>query len=263
MRHILLTALLTAAGCHTFYDPDSAPLGPDAGADAQITGDSAQEIDCEGEPDWALCVDQAAQCGTISVEDRCGSFRTIECGACPPNAECGAEQPNVCACACPAAVGCLAVGAPHPDGSCRVCAATGWEVVADAACSDGDPCTVEDACQADGTCAGVARDCTPDDCATGGACDPDTGLCVYVPVADGQACGDDGLDCTDDVCEAGRCAHRRAPLTCVIDGMCVAQDGLDECLVCDVQTNPFAWTRAPDGTTCLAGAGSCSAGECL
>lgn len=264
MLRFLLAVMLSVMGCHTFYDPDTAPLSEPATGDVGLVGgDVATVVVCEGEPNWTLCQQQAAQCGTITVDDLCGTSREIDCGECPTHSTCGADEPNVCGCRCAAEVGCLPEGAAHPDGSCRVCAETGWEVTEGAACSDGDPCTVDDVCQTDGTCAGVPRDCTPDECASAGSCDPETGRCVFEPVADGEPCTDDGLDCTADVCEAGRCAHQRVALTCVIEGMCVAQGEVDECLVCDVQADPFGWTTAPDGTPCLAGGGSCFAGDCV
>jgi hypothetical protein len=56
----------------------------------------------------------------------------------------------------------------------------------------------------DGRCA--ADDCNLAACRPG---DPqaDRRGCVVEPIADGTSCPDDGLGCTDDVCEAGTCLH--------------------------------------------------------
>jgi hypothetical protein len=103
------------------------------------------------------------------------------------------------------------------------------------ACDDGDPCTTGDRCAA-GVCRGApvecadGVDCTDDRCVggtcqhvpvdarcgsdecTAGACRPDdSGAdrhgCVSVPVRDGEACTDDGIACTEDVCTAHGCLH--------------------------------------------------------
>jgi hypothetical protein len=82
-----------------------------------------------------------------------------------------------------------------------------------ATCDDGDPCTVDDVCDAAGGCSGVAPDCDDDDPCTSDGCAP-SGDCVH-DAADntGGAC-DDGDACTvDDVCgEGGACAG--SPVAC-------------------------------------------------
>jgi len=76
-----------------------------------------------------------------------------------------------------------------------------------------------------GTCQHVPVDarCGSEECAVG-ACRPDDAGadrrgCVAAPVGDGEACTDDGVECTDDVCTGGGCLH--VP----IDSRCQTGDG--------------------------------------
>ena len=102
-------------------------------------------------------------------------------------------------------------------------------------CDDGDACTFDDACTTGG-CAGTPIDCddrlacTQDLCSPGGclhvptdalcdggectiaACQPDNPAadargCIQSTVGEGDACTDDGVPCTDDVCTTGACLH--------------------------------------------------------
>ena len=91
------------------------------------------------------------------------------------------------------------------------------------ACDDGDPCTVMDACDANGACEGTY----------------DAGLsgCACVATAD---C-DDGLSCTNDVCNSdGSCANPVKPGGCLIGNSCYALGDAkagNKCLVCDPAFN--------------------------
>ena len=78
---------------------------------------------------------------------------------------------------------------PHPDGI---------------PCTDFDPCTVNERCQA-GVCAGAPFDCGPaTDCRTEPVCVPFQGCRAQI-AANGTAC-DDGDRCTsDDACKLGVC----------------------------------------------------------
>jgi hypothetical protein len=71
-----------------------------------------------------------------------------------------------------------------------------------AACSDDDPCTVNDTCQAGQCVAGVAKECGDGNPCTNDACGPD-GLCAHTP---NDAACDDGNPCTTgDHCALGAC----------------------------------------------------------
>jgi len=147
--------------------------------------------------------------------------------------------------------GCVAAGAEQPgSGGCSICAPEsaddGWSQVAGGTpCSDADPCTTKDACQA-GACVGVAKVC------------------------------DDGLSCTGDACATadGNCKAAVLPGFCLIDGQCVAEglapeSGPDrDCLVCSPALSAVGWSPhredAPcdDGSVC-SDASSCAQGTCV
>ena len=146
------------------------------------------------------------------------------------------------------APGCLPAGAADQcasevcvEGECR--AASPQQ-----GCDDGDPCTQDDACRA-GTCAGTAIDCddgvacTADACAPGGcehvptdalcdsgecavaSCRPDDTAadgkgCIQTTVGEGDACTDDGVPCTDDVCTSGTCLHVPVDTRCAGAASC-------------------------------------------
>lgn len=142
-------------------------------------------------------------------------------------------------------------------------------------CDDGDPCTLDDRCVA-GQCVGRPLHCTPDawsctdevcvdgvcraapvdercgsdECSTG-ACRPhdraaDRRGCVAIPAPDGLPCADDGVACTDDICDAAICLH--VP----IDSRCT---GASECRV--AACAPERADRDADG--CIDGASPPSA----
>ncbi len=94
-----------------------------------------------------------------------------------------------------------------------------------AACSDGDPCTINDSCL-DGACkAGAPNDCADDNVCTNNYCDTATGDCIAEAVA-GDC--DDGDACTKpDSCELGACTG---------EGICPC----DLLNPCPLPTNPCA-----------------------
>lgn len=97
------------------------------------------------------------------------------------------------------------------SGNCEAPAGTcAYSPRVDAACDDGDPCTVSDRCGATGACVGSPRMCTnpPSQCHTAvGLCSgTDGGACVYTLV-EGQSCSDGNSCSIGDRCSAaGTCA---------------------------------------------------------
>lgn len=83
---------------------------------------------------------------------------------------------------------------------------------------------------------------------------------------------DDGLSCTEDVCdpESLVCVWTLRTNRCLINGVCVGADEpapRDVCARCDPETDAFAYTSAADGTPCDDGdactlAPTCQAGVC-
>ncbi len=143
----------------------------------------------------------------------------------------------------------------------------------EAACDDGDPCTIGELCKAGSCTAGSANPCEPlSDCSKG-SCDPAKG-CVFTaipgPCDDGSACTkndacangfcvgdwltcDDGDPCTNDTCDTVKgCAHQVVPneVPCgdkkvCIAGKCVADGTLyahtsSQLYKLDLKTKSFA-----------------------
>ena len=160
-------------------------------------------------------------------------------------------------------------------------------------CDDGNPCTQGDACAA-GVCVGGAStcqclvdgDCAPFEdadlcngslvcqanlCALDPAsvvvcdpsgdtacrqarCDPSTGACAPVDLADGTPC-DDGSACTEgDGCLAGACQGAAVG--------CTAPDGCHGA-ECDPLTGGCAYPALPDGSACDDGDGCTLGDACL
>jgi len=129
------------------------------------------------------------------------------------------------------------------------------------ACNDGNACTTGDSCQANACVPKGAVACAaPDQCHTGGTCDPNTGVCQYPTKADGSAC-DDGNACTQsDTCQAGTCKGA-SPV------VCTASDQCHDAGMCDPKTGACGSPSKPDGTSCDDGSvctvgDTCKAGVC-
>ena len=127
------------------------------------------------------------------------------------------------------------------------------------ACDDGNPCTIDDACE-QGTCSGQPRDCDDDDPCTVDDCDAkEDGGCVYDDAVD-TGC-DDGDPCTsDDACAAGACAG--APMDCSeFDDPChtgACDPGTVECVAVPADEG----SACDDGSLCTE-TDQCVAGKCV
>jgi hypothetical protein len=162
------------------------------------------------------------------------------------------------------------------------------------ACDDGDACTSGDRCLA-GRCTGDAVRCAPDayactdeicvdgacrvvpvdarcpgDECTTAACRPgaarvDRRGCLTTPRPDGEPCADDGIACTDDVCDTGSCLHVPIDARCGVPGTCDAvacapERGDRDAAGCAPGTSPAAGACAEDGDACSDD--RCTAGVC-
>jgi len=132
----------------------------------------------------------------------------------------------------------------------------GQEPTTTVACDDGLYCNGADTCAAK-TCSGHAGN----PCGVGGGCattcNEATNSCESTP---GAPCADDGLGCSDDVCDAnGNCTHpvKSAGSVCrAATGVCdVAEVCNGSSLACP--SNGFV----ASGTTCRASAGDCDVAE--
>ncbi|RJO67492.1 MAG: hypothetical protein C4523_09145 [Myxococcales bacterium] len=146
-------------------------------------------------------------------------------------------------------------GVCNPDtGACNAVAAR--EGIA---CEDGNFCTVNEVCL-EGECYGTdERDCTftVDDPACQFAfCDPTANLgagdCVQQDKANGTVCVDDGIACTNDVCDDGLCEHVIDAAYCLIGGVCYNAgdwNPADPCFACNI-ASPTVWTARAAGANC-------------
>jgi alpha-tubulin suppressor-like RCC1 family protein len=122
------------------------------------------------------------------------------------------------------------------------------------ACNDNNACTQTDTCQA-GVCTGsnpVA--CSPpDQCHTGGVCNPTSGICSKMAKFNNTPC-DDGNACTQvDGCQLGTCTGT-SPVTCAAPDQCHAAGS------CIPATGTCSYPALPDGTICDDGS-ACSDGD--
>lgn len=175
-------------------------------------------------------------------------------------------------------------GNPNPSNECEECdPATdrlGWSPS-----SPGSPCTDEgllctdDECDGDGGC---THSLTAGNCLIGGDCVADgeenplneCELCLsssstsgWSPKTAGAFCDDDGLVCTQDLCDsAGNCVHDEAE-----SGFCYISDGCfvfgdraayNECMWCDPDVDQYNFVEASYGAECSDDAISCTVDQC-
>ncbi|MDP6943299.1 MAG: hypothetical protein QF464_04045, partial [Myxococcota bacterium] len=214
------------------------------------TDDACAEAVCVGVPAECPC-EETADCAAYDDIDPCNG--TLACDA----GQCVVDAASVVTCDTSNDGPCRQTACDPATGACETSA------VDAGACSDGDPCTIDDACLG-GACVGqpVACECDTDaDCAVfddgdlcngtkicvtgvceldpGTAiacpaansacmtvtCEPATGACGEVPAADGGTCDDGDLCTVDDACQAGGCVG--SALDCDDDDLCTT----DTCAV--------------------------------
>lgn len=234
------------------------------------TNNATNNVVCVPDTDAQLCEKVGKDCGTITLTDRCDLSRNVQCGVCTGSDECGSALPNICGCPCEIDGECVAAG-PNPINPCQVCDpdvdALEWTTLpAGDACDDGNLCTVNDSCTAEGSCQGSVKPCTEGgECQTG-ACNVLTGACDYGKKPDNTPCNDDNLACTNNFCLGGKCNSVK-PNACLIEGICYASgklENLTSCArACNPGVNPMAWSPAPVNTPCDADPGGCGYGKCI
>jgi hypothetical protein len=177
-----------------------------------------------------LCSGAAPDCPTACTSSAgCAATHYCQVDACVPRLDDGevctlAEQCKNSHC-----VGGTCCDTACTD-SCHGCAVTDhlgacW-IAANDSCDDQDPCTFDDVCQTDGTCAGWDNTCSSDACVAR-ACNG-TGTCDETPLT-GATCGGTGT------CQSG---------LCVGDGVCSgAETGLTSPMECCDQSTPCDQSR--------------------
>ena len=200
----------------------------------------------------SLCMHSDLNCddGNICTEDSCdtltGCVHSPISGCCTLNSQCDDGivctrdvcdlANNVCSNTlmdgyCLIDGVCYLDGSLNPSNDCQICMAVlrndRWlGVDAGTPCDDRQFCTTESYCDGDGNCIGS-----------------------------GNPCADDGLVCTDTVCdEAGdRCTYPVKPGYCLIGGVCYnngQSNPANPCQICDTSRSNTSWSGAPAGTPC-------------
>lgn len=170
----------------------------------------------------------AAGVGDAAAARRCRSLGNVcsrngDCcsAACAPASTTGRR---LCACgdglkpcnggcissdACCTNADCAALAGPCVQGVCdrSTSACVAQPLAVGHACDDGNPCTVNAACDRQRHCSGTPKSCPPGDACNDERCDPSTGQCVTQMKTNGTACTLDGVDScvTPSSCQAGIC----------------------------------------------------------
>ena len=194
------------------------------------TVDACQGGTCVSTPVAGGCDD-----GLACTEDACGPSG---CTHVPVDSTCAPLSGPCSQAACEPPIGCTS----HPVAG---------------ACSDGDPCTVADACS-DGACApGAPLACNAASPCVMSVCVAGTG-CIDILVE--GPCEADGLSCTTDSCQDGACVQIASP-DCDDGNPCT----LDGCLGDGTCTHTPSEGACDDGLYCTVGemcqAGLCSGGQ--
>lgn len=169
---------------------------------------------------------------------------------------CSTKKSDACAgVICAAGDSCHVAGACDPaTGRC-----TNPPAADGSACDDGNKCTRTDTCQAGVCVGGNPVTCTAADaCKTAGTCNPATGLCGSVNVADGTSCSTD--KCALASCTAGSCVPRGA--ACCDDGNSCTADSCDPATGCKHTALADNVACADPRIYCPGGATKCQAGAC-
>jgi len=226
----------------------------DADGNACTVGDACADKLCEAGPKKA-CDD-----GNPCTQDSCGALT----GACGFDGKALDDVP------CNADGSVCSVGDACQGGSCQKgktldcddknpctadsCDATaGCKQIATAgSCSDGNACTLADACQAGACTSGLLKACPDGDKCTEDGCDESSGTCTHklltgcskVCSKDGDC--DDGNPCTDNTCESGKCESQVKSGACDDGSVCTGNDACQNG-VCQGQAKTCS-----DGKACTA-----------
>ncbi len=262
--HLVGTCDAGSGTCSQPLAADGAPCD-DNNACSQV--DTCASGTCEGS-NPVVC-EALDGCHTAGVCDgtngKCSNPVKAEGSACNDANAC--TQVDSCssgACVGATPVVCLALDGCHDVGLCDPSngQCSNPQKANGKTCSDGDECTLNDACQA-GVCAGSGLVVcpTPDMCHLAGSCNPSTGTCSNPAKTDGSTCTD-GNHCTQtDTCVSGSCVGA-SPV------VCNASDGCHIAGVCDPASGSCSNPAKSDASTCNDGDActqldACQVGVCV
>ncbi|PIE18651.1 MAG: hypothetical protein CSA66_04280, partial [Proteobacteria bacterium] len=233
---LLVCGANSAVACDAPEPAPEACNGLDDDCDGEVDeggcddGLACTEDTCASEP--AACSHVVAE-GFCVIDGACHAAGAISaddaCAVCRP--ELDVRGWSVAADVCSIDGLCYADGATHPGSPCEVCRAdvdaTAWTFLGEGAkCDDGDPCTYDEICDAEGRCSGPETD---------------------------NRCADPHA-CTLDVCNGdGTCSHPPLPGTCFVGGACwnEGQPRPDSpCQICLPTAAAEAWSPASSSAPC-------------
>ncbi len=222
--------------------------------------------DCDGKTDEATC-DDANPCTTDSCEPKGGgcahnSAESLVCddgNPCTAGDVCKASQcaagPNIC--------DCQTTGDCAKQDDANLC---NGQLICDTKAFP-HKCKIEPTSV-------VVCDAAADTSCAKASCDPKTGQCAALPVADGSLCEDGGPCTVADVCKAGQCTAGTDICACQKTSDCASKEDGNLCngtLFCDVTSLPYTCkvdpktvvNCSPSGdTTCAKNSCSASSGKC-
>jgi hypothetical protein len=258
--------------CHTAgtCDPNSGkcsnPNAPDGTTcnDGNLctTNESCKTGSCVGTPVSCTASDPCHAVGTCDpTSGKCSNPSAPDGTTCNDGNLCTTNESCKAGSCVGTPVTCTASDQCHTAGSCNPTSGkcSNPNALDGTTCSDGNLCTLNEACKA-GSCVGTPVSCTASDqCHAVGTCDPTSGKCSNPNATDGTKCSDGNLCTLNEACKAGACVG--TPVTCTASDSCHTAGS------CDPTSGKCSNPNAPDGTTCSDGnlcqmGEMCSAGAC-
>jgi len=130
-------------------------------------------------------------------------------------------------------------------------------------CNDNNACTVGDKCDK-GVCkSGAAKTCNDKNGCTSDSCNTKTGACVYKPIIGcggnckvNSDCKSDGNSCTDDKCISGKCSYVNNTIGCEDGNKCSLND---KCYAgkCKAGSNKVCAGKTCNSVSCNTVTGAC------
>lgn len=234
---------------------------------AGLVAGACQVVSCKS-GSCEVVADETSNGKACDDESACTIDDSCQAGACTGGVPKSCEKPGL--------GGCVTVACEAGSGDC-----VETPLAKGAGCDDGNACTVSDACDAVGGCAGTVKDCGAGDVCTLATCESGTGACKLLAKEggacdDGEKCTtgdscdaegactgtwdgglggcacvgdsdcDDGQTCTTDTCNTatGACSNTVGAGFCLLDGACVGANATksgNACLECVPAISNKAW----------------------
>ncbi|MSP92950.1 MAG: hypothetical protein EXR79_14295 [Myxococcales bacterium] len=153
-------------------------------------------------------------------------------------------------------------GKPCTADKCDLATGKCANPIASGACSDDNPCTLDDACVG-GACKGATKPCDDGITCTNDACDTKSGACAFTAKANGSFCSDGNACTTGDSCQAGLCkpkANANEGNSCSDGNSCTTGDNCQGG-TCVSKANVADGVSCTDANPCTV-SDKCGTGKC-